>query len=549
MSAAAWTRICALEDIDPDSGACALIAGEQVALFRLRDAVHAIGNLDPASGVQVLARGIVGDAGGEPVVASPMYKQHFSLIDGRCLEEPQWSVPVHEARVVDGQVLVRVAVCAARRAGRRRLVVIGTGPAAMRTLEELLELAPQAYEICVFGAEPQIPYNRVLLSSLLSGEKPLEQLFTHPREWFTRHGITLHAGDPIVHIDRRARRVLSQSGVECAYDRLLIATGSSPLALEVPGQDRPGVICYRDLADVEAMLCAARSERHAIVIGGGILGLEAADGLARRGMAVTVVHLTDSLMERQLDSPAAGLLRAQLEARGLSFLLSARTIEILGPAGSEPGAAGAGGAAGEQAARAAAGVRLADGRLLAADLVVIAIGVRPNIALAQAAGLRCERGILVDDTLQSFDPAIYAVGECVQHRGSTFGLLAPLWEQARVCAAHLAERGVRRYRGSQPAAQLKIEGIELFAAGDCAAQPGEESLVLRDPTRGIYKRLVLRDGCVRGALLVGDARDGGWYAELINQGRSVEALRDQLIFGAPGEDSDGAGAASPAIAV
>jgi len=506
-----------------------------VAVFRVRDAIHAIGNLDPASGAQVLARGIVGDAGGEPVVASPMYKQHFSLIDGRCLEEPQWSVPVHEARMLDGEVLVRASAPAARRAGRRRLVVIGTGPAAMRTLEELLELAPQAYEICVFGAEPHVPYNRVLLSALLSGDKPLEQLFTHPRAWFTRHGITLHAGDPIVRIDRRARRVVSQRGIECCYDRLLVATGSSPLVLEVPGHDLPGVMRYRDLADVEAMLAAAKSRRSAIIIGGGVLGLEAADGLARRGMQVSLVHLTDSLMERQLDSPAAALLRGRLEARGMKLFLSARTIRILGhgPAGAER----------------AGGVRLADGQELAGELIVIAIGVQPSIALARAAGLRCERGILVDDTLQSFDPAIYAVGECVQHRGSTFGLVAPLWEQARVCAAHLAERGVRRYRGSQPAAQLRIEGVELFAAGDCATEAGTESLVLRDPARGIYKRLLLRQGRIQGALLMGDTRDGGWYAELISEGRSVEALRDELIFGAPQQGALDAGVSAPAIAM
>lgn len=513
MKTSRWLHICALDDMYPDTGVCALIEGQQVAVFRIHNGVHAIGNRDPISGVNVLSRGIVGDLGGELVVASPLYKQHFSLITGRCLEEPEHAVPVYLARIHEGQVWVRAeAMVSQRAAGKRRLVVIGNGIAAMRTIEELLELAPQAYDITVFGAECHSPYNRVLLSPVLAGEKRTEEIVTHPPEWFRQQGIVLHLGDPVVHIDRARRCVRSRLGVEIGYDRLLIATGSAPVLLPVPGRDLPGVLTFRDLQDVDAMLAGARASRSAVVIGGGLLGLEAATGLMRRGMDVTVVHISGFLMNQQLDAHASELLRKDLEGRGLKFCLSARTISIQGTAQ-------------------VTGVQLADGRELPADLVVMATGVRPNTELARAAGLRCDRGILVDDTLQSFDPAIYAVGECVQHRDHTFGLVAPLWEQARVCAAYLAERGVRRYGGSQVATQLKVSGVQVFSAGDLKGGARSESLVMRDPRRGIYKRLLVEDNKVRGAVLYGDTVDGNWYFDLINEGRDVGAVRDTLLFG------------------
>ncbi len=514
-AAARWSHVCALEDIIPDSGVAALVHGQQVAIFRVRDAVHAIGNFDPASGANVLARGIVGDVGGELVVASPIYKQHFSLVSGRCLEEPELSVPAYLARISEGEVWVRGEPVAPRRAaGKHRLVVVGNGMAGIRTVEELLELSPGAHDITVFGAEPHGCYNRILLSPLLAGHKRLEEIVTHPPEWYAQRGITLHSGDPVVHIDRTHRRVRSCRGIDASYDRLLLATGSLPIMLPVPGADLPGVMRFRDLQDVEGMLEAARSHRRAVVIGGGLLGLEAASGLKLQGMEVTVVHLMPHLMERQLDADAASLLRRELEQRELKIVMPARTVRILGQ-------------------DRVVGVQLADGRQLPADLVVMAVGVRPNIELAKAAGLRCERGVLVDDTLSTFDPTIYAVGECVQHRDSTFGLIAPLWEQARVCAAYLAERGVRRYGGSQFSTQLKISGIDVFSAGDYAERLSSESLVLRDPKRGVYKRLVLENNRVRGAVLYGDTRDGSWYFDLINEGRDISALREQLLFGAP----------------
>ncbi|WP_422650883.1 Nitrite reductase (NADH) large subunit [Cupriavidus sp. H18C1] len=398
------------------------------------------------------------------------------------------------------------------RTDKPRLVVVGNGMAGMRTVEELLALAPDLYDITVFGAEPHGNYNRILLSPVLAGEKTVDDIMLHPREWYARHGITLLAGDPVVEIDRARRRVRSQSGREVRYDRLLLATGSRPFIVPVPGHQLDGVIAFRDIQDVETMLAAARAHRHAVVIGGGLLGLEAANGLLRQGMDVTVLHLGDALMDRQLDASAAALLKRTLERRGLRILLGANTSEILGD-------------------ERVTGVRLADGARIPADLVVMAAGVRPNAELARAAGLHCERAIVVDDTLQTYDPRIYAVGECVQHRQATFGLVAPIWDQARVCAAHLAGAGHRRYVQQATATRLKVSGVELYSAGDIVGGEDSEDLVLRDPRRGVYKRLVLQQGRLAGAVLYGDVQDGPWYFELIQNGTPIGAMRSRLLFG------------------
>ncbi len=511
-----WTSVCKLSQVLPNAGACVLVDGRQIAVFRAADAVFALDNFDPAGAANVLSRGIIGDVKGELVVASPLYKHHFSLSTGRCLEDPARSVNVYPVRVMDGRIWVSAEPQRQSLATRRRrLVVIGNGMAGMRVVEQLQELAPDAYEVTVLGAEPQVNYNRILLSPVLAGEKRVEDIILHSREWYAEHRVTLHAGDPAVSIDRRRRVVKSRSGRELPYDRLLIATGSKPIVLPIPGAELPGVVTFRDLADVDSMVDATRRYKRAAVIGGGLLGLEAAHGLARRGMGVTVVHLLDSLMERQLDPAAGALLKASLESRGIEFLMPRKTIAVLGT-------------------ERVAGLRFEDGGELAADLVVMAAGIRPNVDLARSAGLRCERGILVDDTMQSYDPSVYAVGECVQHRNNTFGLVAPLWEQARVCAVHLAEVGVSRFRGVLPAAQLKVTGVELYSAGDFAAAEGGESLVLRDRRRGVYKRLVIRDGKLRGVVLYGDTRHGPWYLGLISGGEDVTALRDQLLFGPSG---------------
>ncbi|GAB2470083.1 hypothetical protein GCM10027082_21940 [Comamonas humi] len=395
---------------------------------------------------------------------------------------------------------------------RPSLVVIGNGMAGMRTVEELLQLAPGLYDITVFGEEPHGNYNRILLSPLLAGEKSVDDIMLNPREWYAQHGIALHAGDPVVDIDRARRVVRSQGGVEARYDRLLIATGSRPFIPPVPGSTLPGVIAFRDIQHVEAMVEAARKHRHAVVIGGGLLGLEAANGLLRQGMEVTVVHLHHSLMERQLDAPASALLQQALESTGLRFLLGAETAELVG----------------EDRVTA---VRFKSGCEIQADLVVMAAGVRPNVELARAAGLHCERAIVVDDTLQSYDPRIYAVGECVQHRSSTFGLVAPIWEQARVCAAHLAGAGHRRYVQQATATKLKVTGVDLYSAGNIIGGPGTEDIVLRDPRRGIYKRLVLQGERIVGAVLYGDVADGPWYFDLIQRQAPIAAMRQRLLFG------------------
>lgn len=395
---------------------------------------------------------------------------------------------------------------------RDRLVLIGNGMAGVRTLEELLKLAPELYDIAVFGAEAHPNYNRIMLSPVLAGEKTIDDIVLNRPDWYADNGIALRMGDTVSRIDRVARRVLTESGDAVPYDRLLVATGSNPFIIPVPGHDRQGVIGFRDIADVETMLEASRNHRRAVVIGGGLLGLEAANGLLKNGMDVTVVHLLDSLMERQLDRPAADLLKASLAARGLRFLMEAQTAEILG----------------DERVR---GVRFADGSEIEADLVVMAVGIRPNTALAQGAGIHCERGIVVSDTMQTFDPRIYAVGECVQHRGTCYGLVAPLFEQAKVAANHLAHMGIARYEGSVTSTKLKVTGIDLFSAGDFNEGDGDEALVLQDRGAGVYKKLVVRDNRVKGAVLYGDTLDGTWYFQLLREGTDISAFRKTILFG------------------
>ena len=396
---------------------------------------------------------------------------------------------------------------------KSRLVLVGNGMAGVRTLEELLKIAPDLHEITVFGAEPHPNYNRILLSPVLAGEQTLEQIVLNPLDWYREHGITLHLGKAVTAVDRTRRIVRTADGTEAGYDRLLLATGSTPFILPVPGKDLDGVIGYRDIADTQAMIDAATTHRHAVVIGGGLLGLEAANGLRARGMEVTVLHLMPWLMERQLDETAARLLQQSLEARGLRFELQAQTEALIG----------------EGRVRA---VRLKDGRELPADLVVMAAGIRPNTALAERIGLHCQRGIAVTDTLQTVtDPRIYAVGECAAHRGVAYGLVAPLFEQAKVCATHLAQFGIGRYTGSQTSTKLKVTGVDLFSAGNFGGGPGTEEIVLSDPFGGVYKKLVLQGDRLVGACLYGDTVDGSWYFKLLREGRSVSDLRDKLMFG------------------
>ncbi|MES2888332.1 MAG: nitrite reductase large subunit NirB [Pseudomonadota bacterium] len=398
---------------------------------------------------------------------------------------------------------------------RPRLVVIGNGMAGVRAVEELLALAPDLYDITIFGAEPHPNYNRILLSPVLAGEQTLDEIILNPLAWYAEQGITLHTGKKVVAVNRRQRVVRADDGTEAPYDRLLIATGSNPFILPVPGKDLPGVIGYRDIHDTQTMIDAATTYRHAVVIGGGLLGLEAANGLMRRGMQVTVVHLSEVLMERQLDPVAGGLLRQSLEQRGLRFLMGAQTEAMIA------------GADGRVMA-----VRFKDGREIPADLVVMAAGIRPNTALAEAIGLHCQRGIVVSDTLQTVtDPRIYALGECAAHRGIAYGLVAPLFEQGKVCANHLAQLGIGRYTGSQTSTKLKVTGIDLFSAGRFMGGADCEEIVMSDPAGGVYKKLVIQNDKLVGACLYGDTVDGSWYFKLLREGRPVADIRDKLMFG------------------
>ena len=395
---------------------------------------------------------------------------------------------------------------------REKLVLIGNGMAGVRTLEELLKLGADKYDITVFGAEPHPNYNRIMLSPVLAGEKTIDDIVLNTREWYAENGIALKTGDPVAQIDRVHRKLLTEGGEELDYDRLLIATGSNPFIIPVPGHEKEGVIGFRDIADVETMLAASKDYKKAVVIGGGLLGLEAANGLSKNGMDVTVVHLLDTLMERQLDKPAAGLLKASLEERGLKFMMEAQTAEIIGNGRVQ-------------------GVKFADGSQVAADLVVMAVGIRPNMALAQSAGIHCERGIVVNDTMQTYDPRVYAVGECVQHRGTCYGLVAPLFDQARVAANHLAQIGISRYEGSVTSTKLKVTGIDLFSAGDFNESEGDETLVMQDPSAGVYKKLVVRDNRIKGAVMYGDTLDGTWYFQLLREGTDISGFRRTILFG------------------
>ena len=396
---------------------------------------------------------------------------------------------------------------------KMKLVMVGNGMAGVRTLEELLKISPDLYDITVFGAESHANYNRIMLSPVLAGEQTIQDIMLNDVDWYAQNGITLHLGKKITKIDRQRRTVETEDGMVAEYDRLLLATGSNPVMLPVPGGELDGVVSFRDIRDVDAMLEASARYKHAVVIGGGLLGLEAANGLMLRGMDVTVVHLAPWLMERQLDQTAARMLQKNLEARGLKFLLEKQTEQLVG-----------------KNSRVVA-VRFKDGQEILADLVVMAVGIRPNVALAESAGIHCNRGVAVNDTMQTYDPRIYAVGECVAHRGVSYGLVAPLFEMAKVCANHLALLGYGRYVGSTVSTKLKVTGIDLFSAGDFSGAEGAEEIVLSDPVGGVYKKLVIRDNKLEGAVLYGDTADGAWYFQLLREGRCIGAIRDHLMFG------------------
>ncbi len=395
-----------------------------------------------------------------------------------------------------------------------KLVMVGNGMAGVRTLEELLKIAPDLYDISVFGAEPHANYNRILLSPVLAGEMTVNDIMLNDVDWYKQNNITLHLNKKIAQIDRRAHKVIAADGMEEDYDRLLIATGSNPLMLPIPGKNLHGVLSYRDIHDTDGMIAAAQKYKHAVVIGGGLLGLEAANGLKLRGMEVTVVHLGEWLMERQLDKTAAMMLQNSLEQKGLKFLLQKQTAELTGNAEGR-----------------VASVKFKDGAEIPADLVVMAVGIRPNTELAESAGILCNRGIVVNDTMQTYDPRIYAVGECVVHRGVAYGLVAPLFDMAKVCANHLGQMGIGAYKGSVTSTKLKVTGIDLFSAGDFIGSDDSEEILLHDAIGGVYKKLVIKNDRIVGSVLYGDTADGSYYFQLLRDKQNINEIRDNLMFG------------------
>lgn len=397
---------------------------------------------------------------------------------------------------------------------KMKLVVVGNGMAGMRTVEELLKIAPDIYDITVFGDEPYPNYNRIMLSPVLANEQTIDDIILNSREWYAENNIALYTSARVNKIDRINRVVYAADGSSAEYDRLLIATGSKPFMLPVPGCELAGVIGYRDIKDTNDMIDTAKKYKHAVVIGGGLLGLEAANGLKIQGMDVTVVHRNEWLLDRQLDKTAGLMLKKNLEAKGLKFLLETNTEKLIG---SKEGRVKA--------------VRFRDGLEVAADLVVMAVGIRPNFELAQSAGIYCDRGIVVNDTMQTFDPRVYSVGECVSHRGISYGLVAPLFEMAKVCATHLANFGIGQYKGSVTSTKLKVTGIDLFSAGDFEGGDDTEEIVLHDAVGGVYKKLVIKDDKIIGSVLYGDTTDGSWYFQMLRDSKPIHEIRDYLMFG------------------
>ena len=396
---------------------------------------------------------------------------------------------------------------------KQRLVVIGNGMAGCRVVEEVLKREAGRYDVVIFGAEPRVNYNRIMLSPVLAGEKSFDEIVINNQGWYDTNGFVLHSGRKVTAIDLAGKTVTAEGGLVVPYDKLVLATGSDPIRLPLPGAALDGVVTFRDLDDVERMISACTApETRAVVIGGGLLGLEAAYGLARRGMAATVVHLADVLMERQLDASAGHLLTEALRDRGVETVLGANSEEIMGIDGR------------------VAGLKLKDGRTLPCDLLVMAVGIRPSMALARAAGLQVNRGVMVDDAMRTSDPDVFAVGECVEHRGQVYGLVAPIWEMCRAAADALTD-GEGGYEGSVLSTRLKVSGVDVFSAGRFAGGPGCEDIVFRDAGRGVYKRVVLEQGRLVGAVLFGDAADGGWYFDLMKSGQDVADIRETLIFG------------------
>lgn len=395
---------------------------------------------------------------------------------------------------------------------KQKLIVIGNGMAALRFLENMLKQDACPYDITVFGSEAHAGYNRILLSPLLSGEQTLEDIITHSYQWYEENKIELISGRLITAIDRENKQVTDNDNKQYSYDKLIISTGSNPFVPPIPGHDLKNVYTYRTIEDVDNMMAISKKESNAVVIGGGLLGLEVAYGLSTRGMEVTVLHLAPVLMENQLDETASNKLIDSLQEKGIKIITEANTKSINGIESVES-------------------IELNDGTVIPADLVVIAVGIRSNINLAQTSALDCERGILVNDYLQTSDPDIYAVGECAQHNGITYGLVAPLYEQVEICANVLCGNKNKTYQGSITATGLKVTGVNLFSAGQFLEDDDCKLVKLFDDKNGVYRKLVVKDNKLIGALLYGDINGSLWYQELIQTEQDITPHKDYIMFG------------------
>jgi len=404
---------------------------------------------------------------------------------------------------------------------KKKLVMIGNGMAGVRAIEEILKANPDMFEITIFGAEKYPNYNRIMLSPVLAGDTTIEEIILNDEQWYSDNNITLHMGKRIKEIQRGYKKVIAEDGTEAKYDNLIIATGSNPFIIPIPGHDKPGVMAFRDIDDCDAMIEAAKTYKKAAVIGGGLLGLEAAKGLLHLGMEATVIHDQATLMNMQLDTPAGEMLRTELENQGIKFKTSTLTTEIVGE-------------------DRVTGLKFKDGSALDCDLLIMAVGIRPNMALAKGCGLFCNRGIVVNDYMQSVtDPSVYSVGECAEHRGIAYGLVAPLFEQAKTLAHMITGQGLKTYEGSVVSTKLKISGVDVFSAGDFMGTPGADIIELMDKVGGLYKKIVLEDDKIKGVVMFGDTADGPTFFQWMQDGKDVSEQRSTMLFSASGLGDSG----------
>jgi len=404
---------------------------------------------------------------------------------------------------------------------KKKLVMIGNGMAGVRAIEEILAANPDMFEITIFGAEKYPNYNRIMLSPVLAGDTTIDDIILNDEQWYADNGISLHLGKRVTEIQRGYKKVIAEDGTEVEYDNLIIATGSNPFIIPVPGHDKEGVMAFRDIDDCDAMFEAAKTYKKAAVIGGGLLGLEAAKGLLHLGMDVTVIHDQATLMNMQLDALAGEMLRDELESQGMKFKVSTLTTEVLGD-------------------ERVTGLKFKDGSTLDCELLIMAVGIRPNKQLAESCGIFCNRGIVVNDYMQTVtDPSIYSVGECAEHRGIAYGLVAPLFEQARVLAYQITGQGLKSYEGSAVSTKLKISGVDVFSAGDFMGGPGADVVELMDRVGGVYKKLVLEDDKIKGVVMFGDTADGPTFFQWMQDGKDVSEMRSTLLFSASGLGDSG----------